>query len=106
MKLRLLPFVFLLSVSCNADTSDYSTFDPQAGGKGPIKQFHVKGRHQCQSHDFIGYMCEVELRDASDCQNGHMRNKQTNCCKLEINGKKQLDGMSINYLPGACSPIF
>ena len=109
MKYKLIPLAFLISVSCNADTSNYKNYEPEDfGGGGPIKQFHVQGRHYCQSMDAF-FSCDIDLRDATDCGSGHMRLQQVPyiCCKTTwANGKLHPDAMSINYVPGACSPLF
>lgn len=77
------------------------------GSPGAIKMHHVKGRHQCQSHWNLGYSCDVELRDATDCTSGHGRLRNQNCCgQVWIDGKQQTGGVSINYTPVSCSKLW
>lgn len=64
------------------------------GSPGAIKLKHVKGEHTCWSDKAIGYRCDVEVRDATDCDNGHARLKNLDCC---------LKGKSVFYMPKGCS---
>jgi hypothetical protein len=89
---------------CNADPSDYRS-PVNMGAPGPLKMFHVKGRHQCQSRQNIGYWSDVELRDATDCTAGHSRLQMQNPCQF-YNGQRQDGSMSIGYYPGSCSPLW
>lgn len=91
-------------LGCNADPSDYRN-NYMMGGPGPIKQFHVKGKHQCQSRENLGYWADVETRDATDCTAGHSRLRMQNPCGY-FNGIRQTSGNSIGYTPGSCSPLW
>jgi hypothetical protein len=61
------------SAACNSDASFDLRNQLMMGAPGPIKQFHVTGKHQCQSRQNIGYWANVETRDATDCNSGHSR---------------------------------
>lgn len=87
--------------ACNADPSDYRTLY-MAGSPGGIKLHHVSGTQQCQSNENWGYTCSVQVFDAVDCDNGHARNRNTNCCQFFQN-KLQTNGRAISYTPGSCS---
>lgn len=107
-KLKVAAFFLLATTAqagpagCRVDPSDYEHF--MAGGAGPIKQFHVTGRHQCQSRENIGYWAAIETRDASDCTSGHSRLMMQNPCGW-YNGQAQTNGQSIGYTPGRCTPF-
>lgn len=99
----LLSTLTLLALPTVSFGCELSGNDLQGLGKpGQIKLFHVKGSHQCQSRDHIGYMIPVELFDATDCGNGHVRLRMQNPCGW-WNGQVQSGGRSINYVPGSCS---
>lgn len=113
MRISKLAFLLLLSTSAQAavyvgckqlDPSDYSDYDV-LGAPGALKMFHVTGKHRCSSRENLGYMVDVEVRDATDCASGHQRNKFNNPCR-SFNGVPQTCGMSLAYIPGACSPFF
>lgn len=72
------------------------------GAGGIIKLHHVKGTQTCQSNENWGYTCSVQVFDATDCDNGHQRNRGTNCCQFYQN-KLQTNGLAVTYTPGTCS---
>lgn len=110
MNKKLIAFLLLSSIStyagplgCQLDPStDAMVVGPNAA---LIKLFHVTGKHQCQSSQNIGYYCDVETRDATDCTSGHGRLRNQNCCGY-FNGQQQSGGRSIGYTPKACSPVW
>jgi hypothetical protein len=109
-KLKISTFAFLLAASatvhagCIIGADESNKIASYMGGGGPIKLHHVQGKHSCWSRDLIGYSCEVETRDATDCGSGHMRLKNMNCCHFH-EGKRQIDARSNGYTPGRCSPF-